>query len=117
MAMNNRIHIFLAAFTVALQGPAWAQFHSGNSLHEVCELRDEGPSAGTFLNGYAAAIADYALMSEEVNATSFICIPQGVRVEQVADVVCNALENKPETRNWPASSLAHNAILEAWRCS
>jgi hypothetical protein len=45
-----------------------------------------------------------------------VCIPKGVVVHQVLDVVVRFLRAHPAVRNMDASKLAHTALLEAWPC-
>jgi hypothetical protein len=44
------------------------------------------------------------------------CLPEGVVVTQIRDVVLNYLRDKPQFRNAGAESLAAVALEVAWPC-
>jgi len=44
------------------------------------------------------------------------CLPEGVVVTQILDVVLNYLRDKPQLRNGGAASIAGFALEAAWPC-
>lgn len=108
--------ILTVAF-LAISVPAQAQFYDGNGLHEACQ------SSSQVITGWAAGYVDAISAvnnSIDPNGQPYdypaFCIPRGVKLSQVRDVICNALDDEPATRDWAAGFLAHNAIIDAWPC-
>jgi hypothetical protein len=82
---------------------ALAQIISGNKLHEYCQKND----ARQFVFGYVTSVVD---------TSKFVCVPPGVTVGQLADVVCGYLSNHPEKRHLIGASLAFGALNASFPC-
>ena len=106
------------------QMPTMAGFTPGNTLYnemQVCEtseykerkLLTEAYACG-FVNGYIRGAWDAVYESNKENG---ICIPTGVTVGQMTDVVHLWMKNNPGKRAYTADSLFRAAILETWPCT
>lgn len=110
-----------AALTALMFGampPATAGFIDGNTLLEYC---------GTSLSSaraYVMGVVDHEVTFGAVTGLDdqshwkkqFICIPQGVKVDQVKDATCAYLIDNPQNRHWNASVLVYNAVRESFPC-
>ena len=104
MTRTIMIALALSCFTV---GRAAAGFVDGNKLFSDCEGQSGGgDSAWGVCVGYVMGAAD---------ASETICLPNGVTVGQVRDVVTMYLRNHPERRHYAASSLVETALKEKLR--
>jgi hypothetical protein len=95
--------------------PLWADnagaFWSGNDLYGWCTgTSNSGNKSNCY--AYVAAIADVAQSLNAVNA----CIPNGVTVQQIADVTTQYLRNHPAIRQRGAMSLTMFALMDAFPC-
>jgi len=105
-------------------------FFSGNDVHSWCQ------SDGTLAQGYIAGLWDKsarafnsltilsggstqgdALIDFENELTFGYCEPPHVAVQQVTDVFCAFLRDKPEKRSAPAAMLFTEAMKRAWPCN
>ena len=93
-------------FVAAIAGPASAQT-SGNQMLKGCEEQV------LYARGYTAAVWDFVIL----NFKQTICIPKGVTVGQVEDIICGYIEKHPESRHEHTHSLAVNALTEAFPCN
>lgn len=100
-----------------LVGPASAQFYTGNELLDLCK------SSRTLVIGYSAGFVEGRQdivvdaddgMLRTVKPT--FCIPDGVTLGQITDVICKALTDNPANRHWSASVLARASINDAFPC-
>jgi hypothetical protein len=93
---------------------ARAAFMTGNDLYQKCA------SSGFVENGqcagYLEAIAD-ALETSPLHGGLTACVPTGVQLGQVRDVVMKLLTNAAEIRQWPAETLVAMALAPAFPCS
>jgi hypothetical protein len=94
----------LAVSMLIQPGYARAQIITGNKLHEYCQKYD----ARQFVYGYVTSVVD---------ANKFLCVPTGVTVGQLADVVCGYLSNHPEKRHNDGAGLAFQALHASFPCS
>jgi hypothetical protein len=89
---------------------------NGNGLHNKCS----GPPASFeqgICSGYAVAVIDTVITIQSTGAIGpLFCIPQGVTVEQVTDVVKKYLTDNPVQRHYTASSTAIKALELAFPC-
>jgi Rap1a immunity proteins len=123
----------VAASTRNLDAQEWDQqklgFFSGNDVHSWCQ------STPSIALGYTAGIMDQSARtftdlsfqrghSPEVDAAISwekemifgYCEPQHVTAQQVTDVFCAYLRDKPERRAAPAAILFKEAMQRVWPC-
>jgi hypothetical protein len=88
------------------EGPA---FESGNSLYDMCTTQ------GKWLNcaGYITGVADVLSQQNPNN----MCLPKGVVISQVVDVVKKYFTEHPESRHYTAISEVTAALTEAFPCT
>jgi hypothetical protein len=98
-----------AVLVVALMGGARADFMTGNQLWEKCQA-----SPPIICAGYVSAVAD--IMGHHTVFNRRACFAPEVTNGQVADVVKKWLREHPESRHYVASSLAAEALAEAFPC-
>ena len=84
-------------------------FESGNDIHSACA------DATLFAMGYVIGASDRDQLASY--AGSSVCLPIGVEVRQLTDVMCNFLQAHPEMRHLNASTLAIMALSAAWPCT
>ena len=108
--------LIVGVFIVATSHGAYAvqMFENGNQLLQSCTQTDTFSQA--LCMGYVEGIADEVALVQSFNKSPS-CIPPGVVVKQLVDVVVKSLRQKPETRNSEAALLATAAFAEAWPCS
>lgn len=85
-------------------------YEHGKAYNSIFKLNQEanaisGTEAGMF-SGYIMAVNDLAPF----------CLPEGVKMGQVYDVVFNYLDVHPEARQKPAITLIAKAVHKAWPC-
>ena len=86
---------------------AQATYQTGNDL--LKHLRDPDQGMQMYPTGYIIGIAD------AFNGGSH-CIPEGVQVRQVRDVVKNFLEQTPEIRHRPGDVIVYVILKNTWPC-
>jgi len=91
---------------------AFADFFTGNQLHEVC--RSAAPYSEAICSGYVVGIAD-VMASDRLNGFT-ACLPTTVTVRQISDVVSTYLQQHPEMRHYSASSIVAYALSESFPC-
>jgi hypothetical protein len=113
----KRLAIISTALLVS--GAADAQYKNGNTLLEECRTAQsyfsgQRKSLDTLIApncmAYVAGISD---MLDDL-AGDKRCVPDGVTVGQLVDVVVRYLEQKPEIRHTSAAALAMTAIRNTW---
>jgi hypothetical protein len=87
-------------------------FESGNSLIEYC--RDTSKVGKAYCYGYIAGVAD--AMEGDPLLGWRTCLPDGVTVGQIGDVVKAWLGSHPEDRHFVADELVDEALAEAFPC-
>jgi hypothetical protein len=102
------IHLLALIFALlTLAQPASAYFYDGNSLLRVCEQKGAG------CTGYVAGIHDG-------NADRYYfqdyCLPDGVELGQLVDVVIASLRGHPEQRHLHAAKLVQDALVAKFPC-
>ena len=95
----------LSPTTMAMAQPL--TFYSGNQLYTWCEAPDSDAC-----RAYIVGVADAASWLR----SSGICLPQGVTVGQVTDVVRKDLRDRPQGRHYAAVTMVLAAFREAWPC-
>jgi hypothetical protein len=101
--------VFLLAAMLAIPASAAAQFMDGNRLYGRLQAgkRSDGAVEGAIASGYVTGVAD-AYPN---------CIPAGVTVGQLSDIILQYLEDHPEKRQLPAVTLVATAISERFPCA
>lgn len=108
----NRLHIAVAAFSVALPAMSHASaFFDGNDLHEACESRRA--LAQAYVMGVTDGMDSYGVTA---NGNIPFCVPSDVRAKQTADIACNYLRDNPEKRQYSAASNIFVALVAAFPC-
>lgn len=86
-------------------------FTDGNQLHSDCQRDFHACSS------YVRGVADTMLGNQGTPVMGWLaCIPKGVTVGQMTDVVKASLTNHPEERHLGASSLVAAALAESFPC-
>jgi Rap1a immunity proteins len=81
----------------------------GNTLFTVCS-EPHGSESLANCYGYVVGVADTLAM------TRLACLPRGVAVSQLTDIVLNELRNHPENRHHSAASIVAVAFKRAFPC-
>jgi Ssp1 endopeptidase immunity protein Rap1a len=143
MRANNKTLLIILALSLALFGdavttgssearelkPEKLLFFTGNDVHSWCQ------SDPTLATGYTAGLWDQsarafnsltlssglsvqtdALIALQEKLTAGYCEPPHVTVQQVTDVFCAFLRDKPEKRSAPAAMLFTEAMQRVWPC-
>jgi hypothetical protein len=87
---------------------AFAQFWDGNELYEDCTA--QSATDWGVCHGYVIGLADARIID------GTICVPNGVEVRQVVDIVVQYLREHPESRHIAAERLAEGALKRAFPC-
>ena len=106
-----RLMVLLVAAGLLWSPPVFADYVSGNELYKECtaDIR-ESPGDIGLCAGYVEGLAD----AHGLDGTT--CIPQGVSVGQVKDVIVKYLTQNPELRHFGASLLGFAALAQAFPC-
>jgi len=83
-------------------------FEDGNTLYAKCNENQR-----IYCMGYVTGVADL-LQGQNTNG---VCLPQGVVVGQLVDVVKKFLKEHPETRHFTATSEIQVALEGAFPCT
>lgn len=98
----------IAAVALCATTTAHATFLTGNDL--LNRMKDSSVVPQMVAMGYVIGIAD--AMNEATH-----CLPNGVTMGQVRDVVKQFLEEKPETRHRPADLIVYVVLKNTWPCA
>ena len=122
-----RILLSLFCFFGAIDSgsAARAGVFTGNELYAICTSSDSSDRAECL--GYVVGLADAGAYNPIVMKGYYTgwganlgqarwCLPEGVIVTQIRDVVLNYLRDKPQWRNSGAAGLAAFALEDAWPC-
>ena len=99
--------IFTILFVMLFSGPVLG-FTNGNELLRDCEA-EPGVNSGVCY-GYIRGIADAG------SSNGQYCIPEGVKVIQVKEIVVKFLNENPKMLNSPNYSLVHEPLLASFPC-
>lgn len=117
--------VFTALFLALSPTAAWCDMFDGNELLDLC-----GRAPQT-LNGYVAGVGDKSVSDKAFaefwapdreskdNLKRVIqpfCIPDGVQLVQMRDVVCKYLTEFPQRRHLAGSALVQTALGDAFPC-
>ena len=110
------VRLVLTCLTFLLfSATATAQFRDGNKLKDHLEenAKDNGsPYKSGAGSGYVIGTVDTLADSD----FKLICLPNGVTVGQVSDVVLKFLRANPEKLHEPAYHLVYLALRPSWGC-
>lgn len=95
-----------------------AEFISGGDLAGYCATDRE------FALGYVAGIADYQTVVQTIfpsekaarKVKPYLCLAPDLTNAKLLDLVCTYLKDHPETRDYGAEAVVHNAIIKASPC-
>jgi hypothetical protein len=111
---DEAIFLVIVGVSMLMIGSAQpAPYETGNSLLARCQgdYYDEA-----LCLGYLEGVADTSgWLRNAIGLAS--CVPAGVSVRQLKDVVVNALIAAPADRNMNADVLVTTAVIRAWRCT
>jgi hypothetical protein len=114
----------ILAVSLAATGTASAEFKTGNDLYSECTAPADWQRRFLFCHGYIEGIAD-AEDLEGLRESGFmdpkakrnaLCLPAGVQLGQLKDVVVQYLEGHPERRHRSAAALVELALSAAFPC-
>ena len=112
----------LALSFASLPQTAHAEYFDGNKIYDACSA-EKGSTTyyqdESFCTGYVIGVVDQLLANKFMkNGTITLeaCLPEGVIVRQVVDVVRSHLKNNPQDRNLPGALLTWTAVNKAWPC-
>jgi hypothetical protein len=109
--------IFICVAFVIPQ-PAKAQLKTGNDLYAACTASETSPTyyqQDAECAGYIAGATD-AILSFGVDKKNGICVPAGVQLGQIGDLVRSFMRNHPEIRHSQASAMMLGALYEGFAC-
>jgi hypothetical protein len=113
--------IILVTTLLTVLGSGSASATTGNDLLKHCGASNEGDVKTAMYiaacTSYLSGVWNTLKMFEEDNVVGFAkCIPDGVTVDQVRDVVIKRLKDNPKDRHWYAAAHVMYAMAEAWPC-
>jgi hypothetical protein len=82
-------------------------FLSGNELYQKCTAEAVGKS---YCVGYVTGIADVMQISKS------LCVPDGVTVGQMVDVIVKYLRDHPEKRHYSVAAATFNTLSQTFPC-
>lgn len=103
-----------ALLLLSISAPAWAAT-DGNLLYEQCNRTVQSNNdliPLTACNNYIVGVVDGYRMSKE--GYEWLQIPEGVKGQQLQDIVLKYLKDNPEKRHWAAVILVMNAVNAAF---
>jgi hypothetical protein len=98
----------IAAVALCATTMAHAGFLTGNEL--LTRMKDSSVVPQMVAMGYVIGIADAMDQSSH-------CLPDGVTMGQVRDVVKQFLEVTPEVRHRPAELIVYVVLKNTWACA
>ena len=105
--------VFLSLMLMA--GSAPGTYITGNKLMKMCDgtkTHESRPSLSWYANclGYLQGVAD------TLETAAVVCIPEGVKTEELRQVVLPHMKAHPEEWKLAAASHVLNAYSEIWPC-
>lgn len=98
---------WIAAAAVAISFNAQAEFFTGNELY--AHINSESIVEQSTAIGYIAGVTD-SLIGVSV------CLPRGVNLGQIRDLVKSHIGQNPSSRHFSADSLITNLLNKTWPC-
>jgi len=99
---------WVAAMTLAVSFNVQAEFYTGNDL--LNKLNSDSTIDRALALGYIAGVSDYG--TNVVN-----CLPKGITLGQLKDLVQAHLINNPASRHFSADSIITNLLQRTWPCA
>lgn len=101
-----------------LPAVAHAEFINGSDLAGYCS------TDRAFELGYVSGIADYQTVVRTIfpsqkavrRVNPYLCLAPDLTSAQLLDLVCTYLKEHPETHDYGAEAVVHNAIIKASPC-
>lgn len=112
------IAALLAFQSVTVPTPATAQTQTGNDLFRICNAERSSP---TFLQedaqcaGYLSGALD-SLLTFGIAEKNGICVPTGIELGQVRDLVRNFLNTYPQLRHQSGTTIVMGALYTGFAC-
>jgi hypothetical protein len=119
--MSRISKVLILATIIAAPGVAIAQLVDGNELYAQLQARNKIISGQASIVATDVVLANYAAgyikgVVDSLNGEEF-CVPSGILVGQIADVVFLYLDTHPEQRHASAHQLAMTALKEKFACA
>ena len=108
-----KLAFYTLAASLAVSGPAFAQFQTGNDVLLSCN--STSAAERMYCIGYIAGAHD-ELVSRLLLQDQPNCAPARYTAGQVRDMTVQYLQQKPQHRHLPANYFVVLAFLEAWGC-
>ena len=106
----------IVGLPVVLASPSWASgYYSGNQLLNFCAAQDATFDA-VWLAYIVGATDGLLVMQDGLKGGGKLCIPAGVKVEQLKDIVVRHLQAHPETRHYAAAGEVLLSLMESFGC-
>jgi hypothetical protein len=115
----NRAILFAALLSILIVREADGYYENGNKLTEACNANATENAAAAFQEGLCFGYA-LGVLDTLVDQTKAFCVPQGpqgVKLQQVVDLVRLYLRTHPELRHLPAAALVVAALKEKFPCN
>lgn len=113
--------IISAASLFGLDSEARAEFKNGNDLYAYCSAKENSATYyqdAAACSTYIVGVYDAIEMEKSLNKSNpYYCLPKGVIVRQLTEIVTNDLKAHPERRHLPAAALVAIALRGAFPCS
>lgn len=89
---------------------------TGNGFLQFCG--GDSVVRNSYCIGYIQGVisTDEGISKTPTSTNRSLCIPTGVTMLQLQDIVIAYLKYTPEERHWPSWILVHNAINKAFPC-
>ncbi len=111
LGTKQMMRLMLALALAAASSPTAAQFFYGDDLRKMCDAKTSASIA------YVSGAVDAAFFYQKLRGVKDrICMPMGVKTDQVLDVACKYLEDHPENRHWIAADIVAESVAQAWPC-
>lgn len=112
----STVILVLGFGSATLPSPAFAQYFTGNKVYELCST---AKTSSTYYQDDAFCAAYIAGVADDLELIRIVgnrpqCIPAGVTVGQLRDVVLKRLRENPAERHLSAAAIARFAIMEAY---
>ena len=104
----------LCVVGAAVPTRGFASFQNGNTLWADCNGKADDWFIKGYCAGYISSISD-ALDGNAIDGYR-ACLPNGVTIGQVQDVVVKWLRAHPEKRHFQAAGLVAQALEDAFPC-
>jgi hypothetical protein len=108
--------IALALFAAAAASPAEAAIMNGRDLLNQCDKGKEGGDGDGLCGGYIIGVIDQSGWFDTHLEDARKCLPDGVSIAVVVDIVTTYLAANPDALQSPAPRLVNGAMANALSC-